>query len=99
MHKSAATMCIGCLANSAMKQRVFLGRVGRLSRPCDRSQFGRRLERLLAEARRAIPEQASWQKVAVWETQDILKQRGAFVDSQAIRRILDKILDVEPEHE
>jgi hypothetical protein len=29
--------------------------------------------------------------VAVWETQDILKQRGALVDPQAIRRILDKI--------
>jgi hypothetical protein len=42
---------------------------------------------------------AAAEKVAVWETQDILKQRGALVDPQAIRRILDKILDVEPEHE
>jgi hypothetical protein len=42
---------------------------------------------------------AAAEKVAVWETQDILKQRGALVDPQAIRRILDKIPDVEPEHE
>jgi hypothetical protein len=42
---------------------------------------------------------AAAENVAVWETQDILKQRGALVDPQAIRRILDKIPDVEPEHE
>jgi hypothetical protein len=42
---------------------------------------------------------AAAEKVAVWETQDVLKQRGALVDPQAIRRILDKIPDVEPEHE
>jgi len=42
---------------------------------------------------------AAAEKVAVWETQDLLKQRGALVDPQAIRRILDKIPDVEPEHE
>jgi hypothetical protein len=42
---------------------------------------------------------AAAEKVAVWETQDILKKRGALVDPQAIRRILDKIPDVEPEHE
>jgi hypothetical protein len=42
---------------------------------------------------------AAAEKVAVWETQDILKQRGALVDPQAIRRILDKIPEVEPEHE
>jgi len=42
---------------------------------------------------------ATADKVAVWETQDILKQRGALVDPQAIRRILDKIPYVEPEHE
>jgi hypothetical protein len=42
---------------------------------------------------------AAAEKVAVWETQDILKQRGALVDPQAIRRILDKIPDVEPELE
>jgi hypothetical protein len=40
---------------------------------------------------------AAAEKVAVWETQDILKQRGALVDPQAIRRIFDKIPDVEPE--
>ena len=42
---------------------------------------------------------AAAEKVAVWETQDILKQRGALANPQAIRRILDKIPDVEPEHE
>jgi hypothetical protein len=42
---------------------------------------------------------AAAEKVAVWETQDILKKRGALVDPQAIRRILDKIPEVEPEHE
>jgi len=42
---------------------------------------------------------ASAEKVAVRETQDLLKQRGALVDPQAIRRILDKISDVDPEHE
>jgi len=47
----------------------------------------------------AISSSADSEKVAVWETQDILKQRGALVDPQAIRRILDKIPDVEPEHE
>jgi hypothetical protein len=42
---------------------------------------------------------AAAKKIAVWETQYILKQRSALVDPQAIRRILDKIPDVEPEHE
>ena len=42
---------------------------------------------------------AAAEKVAVWETEDILKQRGALVDPEAIRRILDKIPDVEPERE
>jgi hypothetical protein len=42
---------------------------------------------------------AAAKKIAVWETQYILKQRGALVDPQAIRRILDKIPDVEPELE
>ena len=42
---------------------------------------------------------AASEKVAVWETQDLLEQRGARVDPQAIRRILEKIPDVEPEHE
>ena len=42
---------------------------------------------------------AAAEKVAVWETQDILKQRGALVDPQAIRLILEKIPDVEPEHD
>jgi hypothetical protein len=42
---------------------------------------------------------ATAEKVAVWETQVLLKQRGALVDPMAIRTILDKIPDVEPEHE
>ncbi len=42
---------------------------------------------------------AAAEKVAVWETQDLLEQRGALVDPLAIRTILDKIPDVEPEHE
>ena len=42
---------------------------------------------------------AAAEMVAVWETQDILEQRGGLVNPQAIRRILEKIPDVEPEHE
>jgi hypothetical protein len=44
MHKSVATMCTDCLASSARKQRIFLGRVGKLSRLWAISQFGRRLD-------------------------------------------------------
>lgn len=42
---------------------------------------------------------AAAEKVAVWETEDILKQRKHSADPTAISALLSKVPDIEPENE
>jgi len=42
---------------------------------------------------------AAAEKVAVWETEDIIKQRKQSADPAAISALLAKVPDIEPENE
>ena len=42
---------------------------------------------------------AAAEKVAVWETEDIIKRRKESADSEAISAILAKIPDIDPEND
>ena len=42
---------------------------------------------------------AAAEKVAVWEADDIIKERAVAVDPAAISLLLEKVPDIEPEHD
>ena len=42
---------------------------------------------------------AAAEKVAVWETEDIIMKRKAMADPAAISALLEKVPDIEPENE